>query len=106
VIPVTVLLVVACVAMPVVMALCANGRIRLNHAVGIRIPPVTDSEDSWRRGHRAAVVPSTVFAVVSAAVLVLVLVVPALRLDGIWLALGSLLIGLGWATFAAVRAAR
>jgi predicted permease len=106
VIPVTVLLVVVSVAMPFVMALCASGRIRRNHAVGIRIPPVTDSDESWARGHRAAVLPSAVFAVVSAVVLVLALAVPTLRLDGVWLALGSILLGLGWATVAAVRAAR
>ena len=49
-------LLVAAVALLMIVlgALSRTGRLRPNFAAGIRVHPVTASDDTWRVGHRAA----------------------------------------------------
>lgn len=59
-------------------ALCGRGVIPRGWGVGIRLPAIQQSDAAWRAGHRAAVLPYSVFALVAVGVAVLPLAVPAL----------------------------
>jgi hypothetical protein len=61
-----------------ILALCGRGVIPRGWGVGIRLPAIQQSDAAWRAGHRAAVLPYSVFALVSVGVAVLPLAVPAL----------------------------
>jgi hypothetical protein len=42
----------------------SRGAIRLNHIIGVRLPPVMRSEATWRAGHAAGILPASIaFAV-------------------------------------------
>ncbi len=86
----------------VVSMLAARGRLRRNHLVGIRLPPLYASDDAWRRGHAAAVGPSwTGFAVALVADLVGIL-----EPVTYWVAVAAFVVTVVWAILAAIRAAR
>jgi len=61
-----------------ILALCGHGVIPRGWGVGIRLPAIQQSDATWRAGHRAAVLPYAVFAVVAVAVAALPLAIPAL----------------------------
>jgi len=61
-----------------ILALCGRGVIPRGWGVGIRLPAIQQSDAAWRAGHRAAVPPYAVFALVAVGVAVLPLAVPAL----------------------------
>jgi len=61
-----------------ILALCGRGVIPRGWGVGIRLPAIQQSDAAWRAGHRAAVLPYSVFALVAVGVAVLPLAVPAL----------------------------
>lgn len=61
-----------------ILALCGRGVIPRGWGVGIRLPAIQQSNAAWRAGHRAAVLPYAVFALVAVGVAVLPLAVPAL----------------------------
>ncbi|MGU3646231.1 SdpI family protein [Microbacterium sp. C23T] len=57
-------LVISCLAASV-------GRLRRNRYFGVKLPALEKSDDAWREGHRAAVMPATVsFAVAAVAAIV------------------------------------
>ncbi|MEN2740177.1 SdpI family protein [Microbacterium sp. X-17] len=105
IIPATVLTVLA-VLLPIVSALCAGGVLRRNHLVGIRFPALQASDAAWTAGHRAAILPSTVLAVLAVVLLVLSYAVPALALWGSILTMLVAIAGFAWGILAALRAAR
>jgi len=60
-----VIVAVLTVAVAIAMSLCARGVIGRNPLVGIRIPSFFESDEAWKRGHRAAVVPTVIAAVLA-----------------------------------------
>lgn len=102
-------LTVALAGLAFVSRMLGNGTLGPNPLVGIRLPALLDSEDAWQRGHRAAVRPLTVAAVIGflalvGSVLVSRHVVAYLVFLGI--ALVVMIIGVIVAAIAAVRAAK
>lgn len=53
------------IALAVAIELCACGVIRRNPLVGIRIPSFFESDEAWTQGHRAAVLPMVIAAVLA-----------------------------------------
>ncbi|WP_213813657.1 SdpI family protein [Glaciihabitans sp. dw_435] len=102
---VVIIMAVAAVIVFVVVILCSNGVIRRNHVVGLRIPAVLASDDSWREGHRVAVVPTGVGVAVSVIVVLACWLDPALRDAGPAIAVATLVIPLVWAAIRANRLA-
>ncbi|KHK96038.1 hypothetical protein LK09_16950 [Microbacterium mangrovi] len=60
------------VVITIVVVLCAVGRIQRNPLVGIRVATFFASEEAWKVGHRAAIIPLVVAAVLSFGVVALV----------------------------------
>lgn len=54
----------AAVVVAAVTLLAAVGRLRRNSIAGIRIPALLASDEAWRTGHRAAVLPTIGAAIV------------------------------------------
>lgn len=93
------------IVVAVIVGLCAFGVIPRNGFAGIRIPAVTADDKSWRRGHRAAVVPTVIGAAVSVALAAVALAIPAAA-DWIGpVVLIAVAAGLAWGAGAAHRAA-
>jgi hypothetical protein len=68
VISVVVLFVALALVVVLLDVLCATGVIPRNHIVGLRLPALFLGDDAWRAGHRAAVMPAAIGAVVTAGV--------------------------------------
>jgi len=77
------------------------GKIPLNGAVGLRIPPLTRSTAAWKAGHAAGVVPAVVVFAVGLVCCIVALLAPTLY----WGAIAALIGGLVWVVIAAVPAA-
>ncbi len=65
------------VAMVIVTALCARGVIRRNPLIGIRIPSFFESDETWMRGHRAAVLPTAIAAGLAVSVAIIGYALPS-----------------------------
>lgn len=76
------------------------GKIPLNGAVGLRIPPLTRNAAAWKAGHAAGVVPAVVAFAVGLVCCLVGLFAPTLY----WGAIAALIGGLVWVVIAAVRA--
>jgi predicted permease len=100
------LLAVAAAVVAAVAVLAATGRLRRNSVAGIRIPSLYGSEAAWRTGHRAAVLPTVVAAVICVALAVVEFADPDLDLPGAILQTVVLLLGVVVGTALASRAAR
>jgi uncharacterized membrane protein HdeD (DUF308 family) len=85
--------------------LCARGVIPPNHVFGMRIATFLSSEDAWRIGHRAAIMPTAATAVASVVVVVVVGFVPALGETAAATLINTGLLALGVVT-GAVRGSR
>lgn len=68
---------VLAVALTIAVVLCARGVIRRNPLVGIRIPSFFESDEAWMQGHRAAVLPMVIAAVLAVIVTIVGYAVPA-----------------------------
>lgn len=90
----------------VIAILCANGVLPRNRGVGLRIPALMASDESWRAGHRAAILPSAVGALASVIATIVVLVQPSLQSIGPLVLTITLVVPLIWATFRANHVAR
>lgn len=93
------------VAIVVLVPLCASGRIPRNPYIGIRMPAFFISDETWRAGHRAAVLPCICGAVVGIIASVLVIAVPTLA--NVWFAVatGGVLVGVIIGAVVGIRAA-
>ncbi|MFC4244533.1 SdpI family protein [Gryllotalpicola reticulitermitis] len=104
-------LIVVIMALGVVLGVraCANGRIKLNLAIGLRVGWVLHDEEAWEAGHKAAI-PAVARVAPIAVVIALVAAIPAFgELAQILIALVGLavvVVGLLWGTAAANRAAK
>lgn len=90
----------------VIAILCANGALPRNGGVGFRIPALMASDENWRKGHRAAIVPTAVGAVASVIAALVVVVQPSLQSIGPVVATFTLVVPLIWATLRANHVAR
>jgi hypothetical protein len=106
VIIVATVLTVLAVVLPIVSALCAVGVLRRNHLVGIRFPALEASDAAWVAGHRAAILPSTLFAIAAIVLLLLSYAMPALAVWGPIVTAVVALAGFAVGILLAVRAAR
>ncbi len=77
------------------------GKIPLNGAVGLRIPPLTHSEAAWKSGHAAGTAPALIAFAVGLVSCAVGLFFPV----AYWAAIAALVGGLVWVVVAAVRAA-
>ncbi|WP_029146513.1 SdpI family protein [Microbacterium luticocti] len=94
------------IATVVLFALCATGRVHRNPIAGIRIPALFASDEAWRVGHRAALIPMVVTTVICAVLTIVAAAVPSFAAGGTWAAVIVLLGGLLAAAMVAGRAAR
>jgi hypothetical protein len=97
---------VVAIAAPVLMYLCGRGVVRRNPFAGIRIASFFASEQNWQTGHRAAVLPTAIAAVVCLGATVVVIIEPRSLPIAIGVELGSLLAGLIIGTILGSRAIR
>ena len=97
----TIALAVTGIVVAILVALCSSGTIGRNPVVGIRVPALLASDEAWKGGHRAAVLPTVVAAIAACALGALALIVPSLADWGILLSGGPVLLGLIWATIRA-----
>lgn len=90
-----IVLCVVSIAVAVGITLCAAGVIRRNPWIGIRIPSLFASDEAWKAGHRAAVLPVVCSAVVNVVLAVLALTVlpPAPGSVLLWVVLVVLIAG-------------
>jgi uncharacterized membrane protein len=88
--------------------LAANGRLPRNGILGIRTMSVRRDDSTWRRGHRAAVVPTWMTVVITAAIESLSLIMDSADLSVVlsWVGLAVLFLGTLVAAIVASRAAR
>ncbi len=86
--------------------LAGRGVIRRNRVVGIRLPHVLESDDTWREGHRAAVGPASVGAIVAALIWVIAALAPSVSPATPIVVVLAVAGELAWAAAAAVQAAR
>jgi hypothetical protein len=70
------ILTVVGIAVTVVVVLCGRGRIPRNPFVGMRIPAFFSSEEAWRIGHHAVILPVLVSTIGCAVVSVIALELP------------------------------
>ena len=84
--------------------LCANGVLPRNRVVGLRVPALMANDESWRVGHRAAILPAAVGALLSVASAVALLVQPSLPSIGPLLLTITVLGPLFWAAIRANHA--
>jgi|GEM_PF-6438421 hypothetical protein len=87
-------------------SLCANGRIKRNLFVGIRLPQVMASEQTWETGHKAAMFPVTVGGMLAVVIGLGSELVPGIGIAGPILALVAVLAGLAWAVTRALAATK
>ncbi len=99
-------LAIAALAVAAVTLLAATGRLHRNTLAGIRIPSLYASEHAWMEGHRAAVLPTVVGAVLCVVLAVIVLASPPFSLLGTILEGAVLVISVLTATVLAGHAAR
>lgn len=100
------ILAVLAIAIAVLVSLCATGRVPRNPIAGIRIPSLFVSDEAWMVGHRAALVPTVVAAVICSVIAAFVVAVPTFAVAGTWTIVVVLLGGLLLASALASRAAR
>ncbi len=74
---VAILLLILAVASVLVIGLAASGDLKRNRIIGIRTAATLSSDDAWRRGHRAGLLPAGIGAGTSAAFAVAGLVTAA-----------------------------
>ena len=93
------------IAVIVLIPLCAVGRIPRNPFIGLRLPALFVSDDAWKAGHRAAVLPSVCGGVVG--VIASVLVVTFQGSAAVWFAVAAagLLVGVVIGAVLGIRAA-
>jgi hypothetical protein len=101
----TIALAVTAVVVAILVSLCASGTIGPNPLVGIRLPALLASRDSWRTGHRIALLPVWIAAGVACVLGVAAVLIPALESWGIFLTGVPVLAGLIWGTVRALLAA-
>jgi hypothetical protein len=101
----TIALAVTGVVLAVLVSLCAAGVIGPNPLVGIRLPALFASRDSWQEGHRAAALPVWLGAVAASVLGASAVLLPALVDWGIPLTGVPVLAGLVWGTVRASSAA-
>lgn len=70
------ILAAASVLIAVVIWLCGAGVIRRNPIVGLRLPALFASDDAWKAGHRAGVLPTIAAAVICVILTIVVAVSP------------------------------
>jgi hypothetical protein len=87
-------------------SLCANGRIKPNYFIGIRLPQVMKTEQTWEAGHTAAMFPVTVGGMLAVVIGLGTELIPAIGIAGPILALVSVLVGLAWAVTRALAATK
>lgn len=63
---IAVLFLILAVASVAVIALAAAGVLHRNRVVGIRTSVTLSSDDAWRRGHRAGLLPASIGSILSA----------------------------------------
>lgn len=100
------LLAAAAIVVAVVATAAASGRLRRNPVAGIRIASLFTSEETWRNGHRAAVLPTAGAALVCVLLAVAVFVVPAFAEAGSIAETAVLVVGVLVGAALADRAAR
>jgi hypothetical protein len=84
-------------ALLVISILAGQGTLPLNGLVGIRLPALMSSDERWRAGHQAAVVPSVIIFVVALAFSLLGLIAPVAYIVTIVAFVG----GFAWVTIRA-----
>lgn len=90
----SIVLLLAAIALPLVVVVCAVGRIGVNHLVGIRVRYVMASAETWQAGHRAAVIPVCVGAFIAIVLDLVGLSLPA-QTSGMSTALATVILVLG-----------
>ena len=90
----------------VMTILCANGVLPRNRVAGIRISATMASDEGWRLGHRAAILPTGVGALLSVVSAVALLVQPSLPSFGPLVLTITVLGPLIWGAIRANHAAR
>ncbi len=101
----TIALAVTGVVLAVLVSLCAAVVIGPNPLVGIRLPVLLASRDSWREGHRSAALPAWLGAVTASALGGVAVLIPALADWGIVFTAIPVLAGIVWGTVRASSAA-
>ncbi len=102
-----VILIVAAVVTVVVTVLPAQGRMGRNSLAGVRTRATMRDEESWRRGHQAALLPTTVGAGVATAWSIGALVLGHGNDSvAILIGAGTLVAAAVWGVWAAERALR
>lgn len=96
----------AAVLVLVVVLLAALGVVPRNRVAGIRIPAVLASDESWRAGHRAAILPAAVGVLLTAVTGWLSLSVHSLIPYAPAITTAALVLPLIWAAIAANVAAK
>jgi SdpI/YfhL protein family len=69
---------VASVLVVVLVWLCAAGRIGRNPVVGLRVPALFASDETWTVGHRAALLPTVIAAVICVVFTAVAAAIPSL----------------------------
>jgi hypothetical protein len=100
-----VLVAAAAVVVALVTLLAAAGRLRRNSIAGIRIPSLLASDEAWRNGHRAAVLPTAAAAIICVVLAAVVLTGRPIAYLGAPLETVVLVLGVLVGTLSARRAA-
>ncbi|MBU4466271.1 MAG: hypothetical protein KKH75_10550 [Actinobacteria bacterium] len=86
----------------VVCALAGSGRIPRNHLIGMRLPPINQSDVAWRAGHAAGTLPSAVAFLLAMALTLIGLIAPMAYIGSIVVFVA----GFVWTVVRGSRAAR
>ncbi|MDL9978049.1 SdpI family protein [Microbacterium candidum] len=100
-----VILVVAAYVVVLLIVLCGRGVIKVNGAVGLRVPALMASEGAWEAGHRAAVAPTIAGALVATLFLSAATLMTGMRDIVVLPVLLALVGGVAWGAVIGSRAA-